>query len=74
MPDKGDFGLSELHETIRGGERVLIRRRARPENMALYICAPFMAAYRTRQTSSAIGRRTDLKRPDRRDSVRSSIR
>ena len=35
MPDKDDFGLSELHETIRGGERVLIRR-ARPEDMALY--------------------------------------
>jgi len=33
MPDKGDF--SELHETIRGGERVLIRR-ARSEDMALY--------------------------------------
>jgi acetyltransferase len=35
MPDKDDFGLSELHETIRGGEHVLIRR-ARPEDMALY--------------------------------------
>jgi acetyltransferase len=35
MPDKGDFGSSELHETIRGGERVLIRR-LRPEDMALY--------------------------------------
>jgi GNAT superfamily N-acetyltransferase len=35
MPDKDDFGLSELHETIRGGERVLIRR-ARPEDTALY--------------------------------------
>jgi RimJ/RimL family protein N-acetyltransferase len=35
MPDKGDFGLSELHETIRGGERVLIRR-VRPEDMASY--------------------------------------
>ena len=35
MPDKGDFGLSELRETIRGGERVLIRR-ARPRDMALY--------------------------------------
>jgi acetyltransferase len=35
MPDKGDFGLSELHETLRGGERVLIRR-VRPEDMALY--------------------------------------
>jgi len=35
MPDIGDFGLSELHETSRGGERVLIRR-ARPEDVALY--------------------------------------
>ncbi len=35
MPDKGGFGLSELHETIRGGEHVLIRR-VRPEDMALY--------------------------------------
>jgi acetyltransferase len=35
MPDKDDFGLSELHETIRGGERVLIRR-VRPGDMALY--------------------------------------
>jgi acetyltransferase len=35
MPDKGDYGLSELHETIRGGERVLIRR-VRPEDAALY--------------------------------------
>jgi acetyltransferase len=35
MPDKGEIGLSELHETIRGGERVLIRR-ARAEDMALY--------------------------------------
>src|SRR5215472_10311027 len=35
MPDQGDFGLSELHETIRGGERVLIRR-VRPEDVALY--------------------------------------
>ena len=32
MPDKG---LSELRETIRGGERVLIRR-SRPEDTALY--------------------------------------
>jgi RimJ/RimL family protein N-acetyltransferase len=30
-----DFGLSGLHETIRSGERVLIRR-ARSEDMALY--------------------------------------
>ena len=35
MPDKGDFGLSELHETLRSGERVLIRP-ARPEDTALY--------------------------------------
>ena len=35
MPDKSDFGVSEFHETIRGGERVLIRR-VRPEDMALY--------------------------------------
>jgi acetyltransferase len=35
MPNKGDRSVSELHETIRGGERVLIRR-VRPEDMALY--------------------------------------
>ena len=35
MPDNTDFGLSELHETIRGGERVLIRR-VRPGDMTLY--------------------------------------
>jgi acetyltransferase len=35
VPDKADFGLSEWHEAIRGGERVLIRRM-RPEDMALY--------------------------------------
>ena len=35
MPDKGDLGLSESHETIRGGERVLIRQ-AQPEDRALY--------------------------------------
>src|SRR5260370_11839584 len=35
MADKEDFGLSELHETIRGGERVLIRQ-ARHEDTALY--------------------------------------
>lgn len=35
MPDTGDFGVSELHETLRGGERVLIRR-ARSEDIALY--------------------------------------
>ena len=36
MPDKSDLGSGELHETIRGGERVLIRR-ARPEDTALYL-------------------------------------
>ena len=35
MPDQGDFGLSEWHDTTRGGERVLIRR-VRPEDTALY--------------------------------------
>jgi acetyltransferase len=35
MPNTGDFDSSQLHETIRGGERVLIRRE-RPEDMALY--------------------------------------
>jgi len=34
-PNKGDFYLSELHEKIRGGERVLIRV-ARPEDTTLY--------------------------------------
>ena len=36
MPDKSDFGLIERHETIRAGERVLIRQ-ARPEDAALYL-------------------------------------
>jgi len=35
MPDKGTAGLNELHETVRGGERVLIRQ-VRPEDKALY--------------------------------------
>jgi acetyltransferase len=35
MSDTGKFGLSELRETLRGGERVLIRP-VRPEDMALY--------------------------------------
>ena len=35
MPEKDDFSLSELHETLRGGERVVIRQ-VRPEDMALY--------------------------------------
>jgi acetyltransferase len=35
MPERGGFGLSEGHETTRGGERVLIRP-VRPEDEALY--------------------------------------
>jgi acetyltransferase len=35
MQDKSDLGSSELHETLRGGERVLIRR-IRAEDLALY--------------------------------------
>src|SRR5262249_14425275 len=35
MPDKGDFGLNEEHETTRAGERVLIRP-VRPEDTVLY--------------------------------------
>ncbi|HTT48182.1 MAG TPA: GNAT family N-acetyltransferase [Pseudolabrys sp.] len=35
MPDTRDVGLSEWHETTRGGERVLIRR-LRPDDMRLY--------------------------------------
>src|SRR3974390_2084643 len=35
MADKSDLGAGELHETVRGGEHVLIRR-ARPEDVALY--------------------------------------
>jgi acetyltransferase len=35
MPDKGGLGSSELHQTVRGGERILIRP-ARPEDVALY--------------------------------------
>jgi RimJ/RimL family protein N-acetyltransferase len=35
MPYKDDFGSSAVHETIQGGERVLIRQ-VRPEDMALY--------------------------------------
>jgi RimJ/RimL family protein N-acetyltransferase len=35
MSNKGDLALSELHATIPGGERVLIRE-VRPEDMALY--------------------------------------
>jgi hypothetical protein len=31
MPEKDDFSLSELHETLRGGESVVIRR-VRPED------------------------------------------
>ena len=35
MPHTGEFGLSDLRETIPGGERVLIRR-VRPDDVALY--------------------------------------
>jgi RimJ/RimL family protein N-acetyltransferase len=35
MADRGDLRASELHETTRGGERILIRR-VRPEDMGLY--------------------------------------
>ena len=35
MSDPGDPRSSELHETIRGGERIVIRP-VRPEDMALY--------------------------------------
>jgi acetyltransferase len=35
MPQQNDSGPRELHETARGGERVLIRR-ARPEDVGLY--------------------------------------
>jgi len=41
MPQQSDFEPSELHETVRGGERVVIRR-ARPEDVALY--RDFLAA------------------------------
>jgi hypothetical protein len=41
MPQQNDFEPSELHETVRGGERVVIRR-ARPEDVALY--RDFLAA------------------------------
>jgi acetyltransferase len=34
-PPKSELGSSELRQTVRGGERVLIRR-ARPEDVALY--------------------------------------
>jgi acetyltransferase len=34
-PDKGNLGSSELHQTVRGGERIMIRP-ARPEDVALY--------------------------------------
>jgi acetyltransferase len=35
MPENGDLGSREVHQTVVGGERVLIRR-ARPEDVALY--------------------------------------
>jgi acetyltransferase len=41
MPEKGDFAAGQSHETIRGGEHVLIRR-LRPADMALY--PDFLAA------------------------------
>ena len=34
-PDKGNRGSSELHQTVRGGEHILIRP-VRPEDLALY--------------------------------------
>ena len=33
MPENGDLGSREVHQTVVGGERVLIRR-ARPEDVA----------------------------------------
>ncbi len=36
MPDKRNVGTDELHESVGGGERVLIRR-FRPEDKALYM-------------------------------------
>ena len=35
MPENGDLGSREVHQTVVGGERVLIRR-ARSEDVALY--------------------------------------
>ena len=35
MPDDGELGSREVHQTVGGGERVLIRR-VRPEDVALY--------------------------------------
>jgi acetyltransferase len=35
MPEPGDFNSNELHERVRGGERVLIRQ-ARPDDVPLY--------------------------------------
>jgi acetyltransferase len=35
MPENGDLGSREVHQTVVGGERVLIRR-AQPEDVALY--------------------------------------
>ena len=35
MPNKGDFGLGDVHQRLLYGERVLIRRE-RPEDVALY--------------------------------------
>jgi acetyltransferase len=35
MPDDGELGTRDVHQTVLGGEHVLIRR-ARPEDVALY--------------------------------------
>ena len=35
MPDDGEPGTRDVHQTVLGGEHVLIRR-ARPEDVALY--------------------------------------
>jgi len=35
MPEKGNLASSESHQTVRGGERILIRP-VRPEDVALY--------------------------------------
>ena len=39
MPEKDDFSLSELHETLRGGESVVIRH-VRREDMAFITAFP----------------------------------
>jgi hypothetical protein len=46
MPNEDDLGLSELHETIRAGERVLIRRvRQAKESVADIISQRTWAFY-----------------------------